>query len=106
MYIARILFIKFTPNRPNTLTNVIRTVVVDDDYMVAEIHRGFVERVSGFEVVGVAHSGEEALGAVERLRPDLLVLDLYLPDQTGLGVLDELRRKGNTVDVIMVTAAK
>jgi response regulator of citrate/malate metabolism len=84
---------------------VIRTLVVDDDYMVAEIHRGFVERVAGFRVVGVAHSGQEALEAVERLRADLLILDVYLPDLTGLTVLEELRRRGKTVDAIMVTAA-
>jgi two-component system CitB family response regulator len=85
---------------------VIRTLVVDDDFMVAEIHRGFTERVPGFKVVGVAHTGREALEAVERLRPDLVILDVYLPDQTGLAVLHELRRRGATVDVIMVTAAK
>ena len=88
------------------MSEVIRTLVVDDDYMVAEIHRGFVERVRGFKVVGVAHSGREALDAVERLHPDLLILDIYLPDKTGLAVLDDLRRNGKTVDAIMVTAAK
>lgn len=81
-------------------------MIVDDDYLVADIHRGFVERVPGFKVVGVAHSGNEALEMVDRTRPDLLVLDIYLPDQTGLAVLEELRRRGKTVDAIMVTAAK
>jgi response regulator of citrate/malate metabolism len=85
---------------------VIRTVVVDDDYMVADIHRGYVERVPGFKVVGVVHSGREALEAVDRLNPDLLILDIYLPDQSGLAVLDELRGRGHTLDAIMVTAAK
>jgi response regulator of citrate/malate metabolism len=88
------------------MSDAIRTLVVDDDYMVAEIHRGFVERVPGFKVVGVAHGGREALDAIERLYPDLLILDIYLPDLTGLAVLDELRRNGNDVDAIMVTAAK
>jgi response regulator of citrate/malate metabolism len=58
----------------------IRTLIVDDDFMVAKVHRAYVERVAGFEVVGVAHTGAEALDAVDRLRPDLLVLDIYLPD--------------------------
>jgi two-component system CitB family response regulator len=74
--------------------------------MVAEIHRGFVDRVPGFKTVGVAHTAREALASVDRLRPDLLILDVYLPDQTGLSVLDELRHRGKTVDAIMVTAAK
>src|SRR5437879_4770083 len=84
----------------------IRTLVVDDDFMVAKVHRAYVERVAGFEVVGVAHSGAEALEAVDRLQPDLLVLDIYLPDVSGLTVLQELRRRQAAMDVIMVTAAR
>jgi len=105
--VYHVLVIVFTAPRAARYTRrMIRTLVVDDDYMVADIHRGYVERVPGFKVVGVVHTGREALEAVERLDPDLLILDIYLPDQTGLAVLDELRRKGKTVDAIMVTAAK
>jgi response regulator of citrate/malate metabolism len=82
----------------------VRTLIVDDDFMVANVHRGYTERLPGFEVVGVAHSGAEALAGVERLRPDLVVLDIYLPDMSGLAVLQELRRRQAPVDVIMVTA--
>jgi response regulator of citrate/malate metabolism len=84
----------------------VRTLIVDDDYMVASIHREYTQRVSGFDVVGVANSGADALAAVERLRPDLVVLDVYLPDMSGLDVLRALRGAGSAVDVIMVTAAK
>jgi len=84
----------------------IRALIVDDDFMVAKVHHAYVERVTGFEVVGVAHTGAEALEAVNRLRPDLLVLDIYLPDLSGLAVLQELRRRQTAVDVIMVTAAR
>lgn len=86
--------------------NAIRTLIVDDDFMVARVHRAYTERVPAFEVVGVAHSGAEALEAVERLRPDLVVLDIYLPDMSGLEVLQRLRQRQSTVDVIMVTAAR
>jgi response regulator of citrate/malate metabolism len=82
----------------------VRTLIVDDDFMVAEVHRGYTERVPGFEVVGVAHTGAEALAGVDRLQPDLVVLDIYLPDMNGLAVLQELRRRQTPVDVIMVTA--
>jgi two-component system CitB family response regulator len=84
----------------------VRTLIVDDDYMVASIHSEYTQRVPGFEVVGVANSGTDALAAVERLRPDLVVLDVYLPDMSGLEVLQALRGSGAAVDVIMVTAAK
>ena len=85
---------------------MIRVLVVDDDFMVARIHVGFVERVEGFEVVGVAHSGAEAADAVATLRPDLLLLDLYLPDRFGLELLADLRALPHPCDAIVITAAK
>lgn len=85
---------------------MIRVLVVDDDFMVARIHVGFVERVDGFEVVGVAHSGAEAARAVEALRPDLLLLDLYLPDRFGLDLLADLRTGPTPCDAVVITAAK
>ena len=84
----------------------IRVLVVDDDFMVARIHRGFVERLPGFEVAGEARTGAEAIDAVERLHPDLVLLDIYLPDISGLDVLRRLRAKGNEVDILVITAAQ
>lgn len=85
---------------------MIRVLVVDDDFMVARVHSGFVERTPGFTVVGTAHTGAEAIKAAERLRPDLVLLDIYLPDMTGLTVLQQLRWDPRTdVDVIVVSAA-
>jgi response regulator of citrate/malate metabolism len=81
-------------------------LVVDDDFMVAEIHRRFVERVEGFRTVGVARTGAEALSAARELRPHLILLDVYLPDMTGLEVLRRLRSEGDRVGVIMITAAR
>jgi response regulator of citrate/malate metabolism len=81
-------------------------LVVDDDFMVAEIHRRFVEQVDGFRAVGVARTGAEALSAARELRPQLILLDVYLPDMTGLEVLQSLRADGDRVGVIMITAAR
>jgi response regulator of citrate/malate metabolism len=81
-------------------------LVVDDDFMVAEIHRRFVEQVEGFRAVGVARTGAEALSAARDLRPHLILLDVYLPDMTGLEVLQRLRSEGVRVGVIMITAAR
>jgi response regulator of citrate/malate metabolism len=86
---------------------MIRTLVVDDDAMTASIHRSYVERVPGFQVVGEAHTGRAAVESVRELRPDLLLLDIYLPDISGLEVLRRLREPETPhVDVIAVTAAK
>jgi response regulator of citrate/malate metabolism len=86
---------------------MIRTLVVDDDYRVADLHCDYVERVSGFQVAGRAHTGGAALEAVDRLRPDLVLLDIYLPDMSGLDVLQQLREDDHPpVDVISITAAR
>lgn len=85
---------------------MVRTLIVDDDFMVARVHQAYTERVPGFVVVGVANTGAEALELVETARPDLVILDVFLPDLSGLQVLAELRRRRSTVDVIMVTAAR
>jgi len=86
---------------------VIRTLVVEDDYRVADVHCAYVERVRGFEVAGRAHTGSVALQSVDQLQPDLVLLDIYLPDISGLEVLQQLR-EGNhpPVDVIAITAAR
>ncbi|MBO4206817.1 response regulator [Micromonospora echinofusca] len=85
---------------------MIDVLVVDDDFMVARIHRGFVERLDGFRVVGSASTGEEAVACVERLRPDLVLLDLYLPDMFGLDVVTRIRAARHDCDVLVISAAR
>jgi len=86
---------------------MIRTLVVDDDYRVADLHCAYVERVAGFEVAGRVHTGAGALEAVDQLHPDLVLLDVYLPDMSGLEVLQQLREGDHPpVDVISITAAR
>ncbi|MGH3003882.1 MAG: response regulator [Gaiellaceae bacterium] len=86
---------------------MIRTLVVDDDFMAASVHRQFTERVPGFEVVGEATTGAEALALVARLHPDLVLLDIYLPDLSGIEVLRRLRGTAlGHVDVLAITSAK
>jgi response regulator of citrate/malate metabolism len=85
---------------------VIGILIVDDDFMVAKVHAGFVAALDGFEVVGTASTGAQALDEVNRLQPDLVLLDVYLPDMTGLDVLRQLRAEGSSVDVIVISAAR
>ncbi len=86
---------------------MIRTLVVDDDFRVADLHCAYVDRVAGFQVAGRAHTGAAALEMVEQLGPDLVLLDIYLPDISGLEVLQRLREEDLApVDVIAITAAR
>lgn len=81
-------------------------VIVEDDPMVVEVNRGFVNAVPGFNVAGVARSGREAIDLIREKSPDLVLLDIYLPDMDGVAMLQEIRRLGLPTDVIMVTAAQ
>lgn len=86
---------------------MIRTVVVDDDYRVAAIHAAYLGQVKGFQAIAQAHTAANAIAAVDSLRPDLLLLDLYLPDEHGLDLVARLRGEQHPhVDVIVITAAK
>jgi response regulator of citrate/malate metabolism len=82
-----------------------RVLVVEDDRVIAGLHCRFVSRVPGFTVVGVAGTVAQAERLVDTLRPDLILLDLGLPDQNGIMLLRHLRARGEPVEAIAVTAA-
>jgi response regulator of citrate/malate metabolism len=87
--------------------NSIRTIVVDDDHEVAGVHTGFLLAHGRFDVVGVAHTGARALELVGALRPQLVLLDIHLPDMSGIEVLRAARNlPGEPVDIIAITAAR
>lgn len=84
----------------------IRTLVVDDDFRVARIHAASVERIEGFVCVGQAHTAAETREHLERDQVDLLILDIYLPDEDGLSLLRSLTGAGSAPDCIFITAAR
>jgi len=85
---------------------MIRTLIVEDDPIAAAAHASYVGRVRGFEVVGSAGSGAEALRLLDSRAVELVLLDVHLPDTSGLEVLRRMRAAGHTTDVIMVTRAR
>jgi response regulator of citrate/malate metabolism len=82
-----------------------RVLVIEDDRVVAGVHCKFVSRVDGFSVVGVAGTAAQAEQLVSTLRPDLLLLDVGLPDEHGVSLLRRLRARGELIEAIAVTAA-
>ncbi|KNB51311.1 response regulator [Streptomyces caatingaensis] len=85
---------------------MIEVLVVDDDFRVAEINAAYVRRIPGFRVRATVHNAAQAMAVLDREPVDLLLLDHYLPDETGLSLVRRIRQRGHGTDVIMVTAAR
>ena len=85
---------------------MIKVLIVDDDFMVAKVHAGFIQRTPGFAVVGVAHTGAQAMAETSRLQPDLVLLDIHLPDINGLDLMHQLRDVAPDLDVLVISAAR
>jgi len=82
----------------------IRVLLVDDHAVVREGLRTFLELQDGIEVVGEAGDGNEGVAAAERLRPDVILMDLVMPRLDGVGAMRELRRRMPSVRVIVLTS--
>ncbi|MGH1440563.1 MAG: response regulator [Cellvibrionaceae bacterium] len=86
--------------------NEIQVIIAEDDAKIAEIQKRFLERIHGFELIGIAHDLSETEDLVDVLNPDLLLLDIQFPSGTGLDLLRTLRSKNSNIDIILVTASK
>jgi two-component system response regulator DctR len=82
-----------------------KVLLIEDDPMVQEVNRQFIEKVNGFTVIGTAGNGMEGIEMIRELHPDLVIVDIYMPHQDGLETLQQIRTEGHTVDVIAITAA-
>ena len=83
---------------------MIRVLLVDDHAVVREGLRTFLELQDGIEVVGEGGDGAEGVAAAERLRPDVVLMDLVMPRLDGVGAMRELRRRLPGVRVIVLTS--
>ncbi|MDN3451072.1 response regulator [Planococcus sp. APC 3906] len=81
-------------------------LLIEDDPMVREVNKEFIESVKGFRVLAVADNGEEGLQLAKELEPDLVILDIFMPKKDGIKVLREFRKQKIEVDTIVVSAAK
>ncbi|AET68125.1 response regulator containing a CheY-like receiver domain and an HTH DNA-binding domain [Desulfosporosinus orientis DSM 765] len=80
-----------------------RILVVDDHLVVREGLKLIFETESNFEVVGEADNGDEALELAEQLKPDVILLDLKMPNVSGIDVIKALNEKNNSVPIIILT---
>jgi DNA-binding NarL/FixJ family response regulator len=75
------------------MADAIRILVVDDHAVVREGLRAFLSLQSGFEIVGEAGDGEEAIDRAVELEPDVILMDLVMPKLDGVSAMRELRRR-------------
>lgn len=87
-------------------TTTIRTVIVEDDPIAARAHAHHVDGMPGFDVVGAVQTGAELETFLRSTSVDLVLLDLFLPDMTGLEVLRRLRGAGSSADIFVVSSAR
>jgi NarL family two-component system response regulator LiaR len=83
---------------------MIRVLLVDDHAVVREGLRTFLELQDGIEVAGEAEDGEQAVEQAERLRPDVILMDLVMPRLDGVGAMRRLRSIHPEIRVVVLTS--
>jgi DNA-binding NarL/FixJ family response regulator len=82
----------------------VTTVLIVDDHPSFRASARALLEAEGFEVIGEAADGQSAIEAVLELRPDVVLLDVQLPDRTGFEVASQITRNGTAVDVVLVSS--
>lgn len=85
------------------MSPTIRVILADDHVFVRDGIKSLLENEQNIEVIGEATDGLEALKIVENQKPDLLVLDIRMPNMTGIEVVEKLRSQNNTVKIVMLS---
>ncbi|MWB93331.1 response regulator [Flavobacterium sp. GA093] len=85
------------------MSTIIRVVLADDHVFVRDGIKSLLENEANIEVVGEAIDGADALEVVNTYQPDLLIVDIRMPNLTGIEVVEKLRSDNNTVKIIMLS---
>ena len=85
------------------MSNTIRVVLADDHVFVRDGIKSLLENEANIEVAGEATDGLEALKIIETAKPDLLILDIRMPNMTGIEVVEKLRSQNNMVKIVMLS---
>ncbi|MDX1663165.1 MAG: response regulator transcription factor [Candidatus Promineifilaceae bacterium] len=82
---------------------MIRVIVADDHYLVRQGVRNLLETAEDIEVIGEAENGQEALELVEQLRPDVVVMDVSMPEMNGIKATQMIRDLNTEVQVVILS---
>ncbi|HDR6288612.1 TPA: response regulator [Bacillus cereus] len=83
---------------------MIKVLIVEDDPMVAMLNTHYLEQVGGFELVQAVNSVKSAIEILEKSRVDLVLLDIFMPEETGFELLMYIRNQEKESDIIMISA--
>lgn len=83
---------------------MIKVLIVEDDPMVAMLNTHYLEQVGGFELVQAVNSVKSAIEILEKSRVDLVLLDIFMPEETGFELLMYIRNQEKEIDIIMISA--
>ena len=89
---------------PATITRPLRILIADDHDVMREGTRAVIERHPGWEVCGLAGTGREAVAQAIKLEPDIIVMDMGMPDLNGLDATVQIKRRLPRTEVLMFTA--
>lgn len=84
---------------------MIYVLVVEDDPMLAELNKRFINKIDGFKVKFIANNGEDAIQIINDTKIDLVILDIYMPKLDGMELFRTVRNQNKIIDFILVTAA-
>lgn len=84
---------------------MIHVLIVEDDPMVAQLNKQFIEKIDGYDLVAITHNVSAAITTIEQAHVDLILLDVYMPEQNGLSLLTYIREHHLKIDAILITAA-
>lgn len=88
------------------MRRLIQVIIAEDDPMVREINSRFLERVEGFVLYKAVSNLNEAKKLISINKPDLILLDVYLPKENGIDLLKWIRAQEIDTDIILITADK
>jgi DNA-binding NarL/FixJ family response regulator len=83
--------------------NILKVLLVDDYERVRRSLASFLTKQRGIQVIGEAASGDEAIAATERLQPDLVLMDLEMPDRGGIEAMREIKMRAPHTRVVILS---
>ncbi len=81
----------------------IKVIIVDDHKLVTDCIGLFLKGAQDIEVIGVAHSGKDALQMLKKMIPDVVLLDISMPEMTGIQLTEAIKKKYNDIKILILS---